>query len=122
MVAREARAGERPIQEAGSAGCGYNSAVRVVVIGGGIIGLLCAHHLRRLGAEVVVLERQRVGAACSAGNAGWVTPSISTPVPAPGLRTKMLRWMLRPDSPLYIRPTAALGMLGSALALFGRQT
>jgi len=83
-----------------------------VVIGGGIIGLLCAHHLRRLGAEVVVLERQRVGAACSAGNAGWVTPSISTPVPAPGLRTKMLRWMLRPDSPLYIRPTAALGMLG----------
>jgi D-amino-acid dehydrogenase len=86
--------------------------MRVVVVGGGIIGLLCAHHLRKLGAEVVVLERDRVGSGCSAGNAGWVTPSISTPLPGPGLRAKTLRWMLHSDSPLYIRPSAAPGMLG----------
>jgi D-amino-acid dehydrogenase len=86
--------------------------MRVVVIGGGIIGLLCAHHLRKRGAEVVVVERDRVGAGCSSGNAGWVTPSISLPLPAPGLRLKSLAWMLRADSPLYIRPTTAPRMAG----------
>ncbi len=86
--------------------------MRVAVIGGGVIGLLCAHHLRKRGAEVVVLERGRVGEACSAGNAGWVTPSISMPLPAPGLQWQSLRWMLRADSPLYIKPSAAPRMAG----------
>lgn len=58
------------------------------------------------------MERDRVGAACSSGNAGWVTPSISMPLPAPGLRLRSLAWMLRPDSPLYIRPSAAPRMAG----------
>lgn len=89
--------------------------MRVVVIGGGVIGLLAAHHLRKRGAEVTVLERGQPGAACSAGNAGWITPSISIPLPAPGLRLQSLRWMLRPDSPLYIKPTAVPRMLGFLL-------
>lgn len=89
--------------------------MRVVVIGGGVIGLLAAHHLRKRGVEVTVLERGRSGAACSAGNAGWITPSISIPLPAPGLRLQSLRWMLRADSPLYIKPSAAPGMLGFLL-------
>jgi len=37
-----------------------------------------------------------------------VCPSISSPLPAPGLTLKSLSWMLRPDSPLYIKPTALL--------------
>lgn len=42
----------------------------------------------------------------SSGNAGWVTPSLSAPVPAPGLVSDSLRWMLQPESPLYVQPTA----------------
>lgn len=80
--------------------------MRVVVIGGGVIGLMCAHHLVRRGALVTLLERAEVGAACSAGNAGWITPSISHPLPEPGLGLKSLRWLLRSNSPLYIKPTA----------------
>lgn len=77
---------------------------RTVIVGAGIIGLACAWELRRRGEDVLILDRGEPGAACSAGNAGWITPSISTPLPAPGLVGTSMRWMLRRDSPLYIKP------------------
>lgn len=84
--------------------------MRVAIVGGGVIGLLTGHYLVRKGAAVTVIDRGRLGGGCSAGNAGWISPSISLPLPAPGLLSKSLRWMLRSDSPLYIKPSAALGM------------
>lgn len=78
---------------------------RVAVVGAGVIGLACAYELRRRGAEVTLLDPQAPGTACSAGNAGWVVPSMSAPIPAPGLVGTSLKWMLRRDSPLYIKPT-----------------
>jgi D-amino-acid dehydrogenase len=77
--------------------------MRVVVIGGGIIGLACAYELRKHGAEVTVLEAREPGAAASWGNAGWIVPSLSGPVPEPGLTLTALRWLLKADSPLYIK-------------------
>lgn len=76
----------------------------VAVIGGGVIGAAVALEMARRGATVVVLERGRVGYGCSYGNAGWLTPSLSVPLPAPGMFWKSLRWMLDPESPLYIQP------------------
>ena len=84
--------------------------MRVGVVGGGVIGLCTAWYLRKLGADVVVVESSTVGGGCSFGNAGWVCPSISSPLPAPGLTLKSLSWMLRSDSPLYIKPTALPGL------------
>jgi D-amino-acid dehydrogenase len=78
--------------------------MRVLVIGGGVIGLCAAHALAQAGAEVTVVERDRCGQAASLGNAGWVTPALSAPLPAPKLMGQSLRWMLKPDSPLLIRP------------------
>src|SRR5471030_635576 len=78
--------------------------MRVAVVGGGVIGLACAWYLRRGGADVVVIERDRCGAGASAGNAGWVTPALSSPIPAPGVTAQALRWLGRPDSPLLLRP------------------
>src|SRR5690625_761254 len=48
----------------------------------------------------------------SSGNAGWVTPSLSAPVPQPGIVADSLRWMLQPESPLYVRPGAIPHMAG----------
>jgi D-amino-acid dehydrogenase len=76
----------------------------VAVVGGGVIGLCVAHALRRRGADVTVIDRDRCGAAASWGNAGWVTPGLSAPVPAPGVVRQALRWMLDPESPFLIRP------------------
>ncbi len=86
--------------------------MRVAVIGGGVIGLCAAHYLERGGAEVVLLERDLVGGGCSKGNGGWVCPSISRPLPAPGLTLTSLRWLLRSDSPLYIKPAALPRLAG----------
>ena len=82
--------------------------MRVGVVGGGIIGLSTAWYLRKLGADPVVIESWTLGSRCSFGNAGWVCPSISSPLPAPGLTLKSLSWMIRRDSPLYIKPSALL--------------
>jgi len=78
--------------------------VNVAVIGGGVIGLACAWYLREAGADVVVVERDRVGQAASYGNAGWITPGLSNPIPGPGVVPQALRWMGRPDSPFLVRP------------------
>jgi D-amino-acid dehydrogenase len=79
--------------------------VRVVVIGGGVVGLCCAYELARGGAEVTVLERNGVGQGASLGNTGWVCPSFSYPLPGPGIIRDGLRGMLRGGGPLAIRPT-----------------
>ncbi len=85
---------------------------RVAVIGGGVIGLAAAYFLGRCGADVVVIDKGKVGAACSSGNLGWIVPSHAGPVPAPGLTLKSLRWLIRSDSPLYIKPAAIPSLFG----------
>jgi D-amino-acid dehydrogenase len=55
---------------------------------------------------VTVIDAGEFGGAASTGNAGWITPSLSGPVPAPGLVATSIRWMLHRDSPLYIKPSA----------------
>jgi D-amino-acid dehydrogenase len=76
----------------------------VLVVGGGIVGLACAWYLLRAGRGVVVLERGRPGDGASHGNCGTITPSHAPPLPEPGVVGRALKWMLKPDAPLYIRP------------------
>ena len=80
----------------------------VVVVGAGVVGIASALELARRGAAVTVVERDRVGAACSYGNAGLLTPSVSLPLPAPGLFPKALFWLFDASSPLYIEPRWSL--------------
>jgi D-amino-acid dehydrogenase len=79
--------------------------VKVAIVGAGIIGLATAFQLARRGVEVVVVTDRAPGAGASTNNAGWVVPAESGPIPAPGVTLQVLRWMLRPDSPVYIKPS-----------------
>lgn len=85
---------------------------RIVVIGGGVIGLCSAYFLHQRGADVTVVESREGAHGASLVNAGWITPSLSDPVPAPGLVRTSMKWMLRSDSPLYIHPRSAPSMAG----------
>ena len=83
----------------------------VVIAGSGIIGLATAYALRRRGLRVTVVDAHGGSHGASVVNAGWICPSLSGPVPAPGLVRQSLKWMLRSDSPLYIRPTLDVDFL-----------
>ena len=79
--------------------------MRVIVLGGGVIGVTTAYELSRAGHEVVVLERQAsVGMETSFANAGQVSPGYSSPWAAPGIPLKALRWLAMRHRPLVLWP------------------
>jgi D-amino-acid dehydrogenase len=80
------------------------SEPRVAVIGAGVVGLACAWELRRRGADVVVLERSVVGGGVSRGNTGWVSPSLTYPLPAPGMLREGVRQLLAGGDAFVLRP------------------
>jgi D-amino-acid dehydrogenase len=77
----------------------------VAVVGAGVVGLSCAWSLQRRGIDVTVLEAGQAGGGASAVNAGWVTPSLSTPLAAPGIIRTGVQQALNPRGALVIRPT-----------------
>lgn len=81
--------------------------MKLVIIGGGIIGLCSAYYALKAGLEVVVLERNGPDHdGCSLGNAGMVVPSHFVPLAAPGMVGLGLRMLLNPAAPFSIRPRA----------------
>lgn len=78
---------------------------KVVVIGGGMVGLCSAWYLRQQGHQVTLIEKETLGEGCSVGNAGMLVPSHFIPMAAPGIIAKGLKWMFQPESPFNIRPT-----------------
>lgn len=82
---------------------------KLVIVGGGVIGLSTAYYALKEGYEVTVLDRNGVdGSNCSSANAGMIVPSHFTPLAAPGVISKGLRWMLDKESPFYVRPRISL--------------
>jgi D-amino-acid dehydrogenase len=78
---------------------------RVVIVGGGVIGLCSAYYALKRGFAVTVIEREEAGGDnCSLGNAGMIVPSHFIPLAAPGMISKGMRWMFNPESPFYVRP------------------
>ncbi|MGV9864675.1 NAD(P)/FAD-dependent oxidoreductase [Rhodococcus koreensis] len=78
--------------------------MRTTVVGAGVIGLSCAYELSELGHQVTVVDSGAVGAAASAGNAGWVTPFLSTPRAAPGAVRDAFRSFTSTEGPARMRP------------------
>jgi D-amino-acid dehydrogenase len=57
---------------------------RVVILGGGVIGLCSAYYALKRGLAVTVIEREAAGGDnCSMGNAGMIVPSHFIPLAAP---------------------------------------
>lgn len=86
--------------------------MRVVVLGGGVIGVCSAYYLAKAGHEVSVIERgSGVALETSHANAGEISPGYAAPWAAPGIPLKALKWMQMEHSPLAIRPWADWRML-----------
>ncbi|WP_029276117.1 NAD(P)/FAD-dependent oxidoreductase [Pedobacter borealis] len=78
---------------------------KVLIIGGGIVGLTSAYYLQKKGYEVTVLDKGDITDNCSFGNAGMIVPSHFVPLAAPGMIKQGIRWMFNSKSPFYVRPS-----------------
>lgn len=87
-------------------------AFDVVIVGAGIIGCSTAYALAKQGLRVAVLDKGELGQGCSYGNAGWITPCFAMPLPMPGMFWKSFKWLLLPESPLYIKPSLSPDLIG----------
>jgi len=92
----------------------------VLVIGGGAVGLACAHYLAQAGRTVCIIEQDTVGAGASHGNCGLVVASYLMPLCVPGVVRKEFLGLLRRSSPLYIKPTLDPDVLGWLVKFAGR--
>lgn len=74
----------------------------VIVVGAGMVGLATAWHLLEDGVNVTVVDRVGVAAGSSWGNAGWLTPALTLPLPDPSVLATGIRETLKPSSPVYV--------------------
>jgi len=77
---------------------------KVIVIGGGIIGLCSAYYLKKEGHEVTLIDKSSMDYGASYVNAGFISPSHIIPLAAPGVMKNGVKWMFNSASPLYIKP------------------
>ena len=79
--------------------------MKVLVLGGGVIGATAAYELAGDGHQVTLVERQSgVALETSFANAGEVSPGYSAPWAGPGIPLKAVKWLLMHHRPQVIRP------------------
>jgi D-amino-acid dehydrogenase len=78
--------------------------VKIIVLGGGVVGVTAAWYLAQGGHQVTVVERRRdVGMETSFANGGQISASHAEPWAKPAVLPKLLRWLGREDAPLRFR-------------------
>lgn len=78
----------------------------VVVVGAGVVGLSTAWFLQERGVAVTVVDRDRVAAGASWGNAGWISPGLAIPLNEPAVLRYGLRALFNRQAPLHVPATA----------------
>ncbi len=97
--------------------------MKVLVLGGGVIGITTAWFLAQDGHEVSVVEREQgVALGASYANGSMIHSSLVEPWNQPGIAWKLLRWLGRDDAPAVLRPSAIPGMLGWGLSFLRNAT
>jgi D-amino-acid dehydrogenase len=92
--------------------------MKVIILGGGVIGVSTAYYLAKAGHQVTVVDRQNgAGLETSFANAGQVSPGYSAPWAAPGIPLKALKWLFMKHRPLVIwpKPDPAMWMWGLSM-------
>lgn len=90
--------------------------MKVLVIGGGVIGTTTAWCLCQDGHEVTVLDRANALAAeGSFANGGMLHASHTEPWNTPAAIRQLIRWIGRENSPLLLRPSQLPNLLGWGL-------
>lgn len=92
----------------------------VAIIGGGVVGIACAHYLAKAGFSITVIDKGAIGGACSHANCGYICPSHVLPLTEPGAIGVAMRSMLNPNAPFRLKPQLS-PKLWRWLVEFGRR-
>ncbi|WP_298323268.1 FAD-dependent oxidoreductase [Haloactinopolyspora sp.] len=74
----------------------------VIVAGAGVVGLSSAWFLQEQGVQVTVVDRVGVAGGSSWGNAGWLAPALTTPLPEPAVLASGFKALFSSSSPVYV--------------------
>lgn len=78
--------------------------MKVIVLGGGVVGITSAWYLAKAGHEVTVIDREDGPALeTSFANAGEVSFGYCSPWAAPGIPMKAIKWVMMEHAPLILR-------------------
>ncbi|MBW3697952.1 D-amino acid dehydrogenase [Vibrio sp. T187] len=89
--------------------------MKVIVLGGGVIGLTSAWYLNQRGHDVTVIDRQsQCGKETSFANAGQISYGYSSPWAAPGIPLKAIQWLMQEHAPLKVKPSLSPEMIAWA--------
>src|SRR5215813_998681 len=91
--------------------------MRVIVIGGGVVGVTSAYWLRLAGHEVDLFEQEEeAGRGVSAGNGGQLSYAYVEPLAGPDLWSKFPAILLGLDGAVRMRPDLSLNSIRWGLA------
>ena len=76
---------------------------KIVIVGGGIMGISTALHLIRRGCDVTIIEKDIGGQSASFGNASWLSAPSITPVLTPGSIYKIPKMLFSKNGPLFLK-------------------
>ena len=94
--------------------------MRVLVVGGGIIGASCAASLAERGADVTVMDAGKPRFGTSLANAGHIVVSHSVPMAAPGMVGQGVRSLLSRDGAFALSSHPGRGTVGWLLGFARR--
>ena len=77
---------------------------KVLIVGGGIIGICSAYFLKKDGFDVTIVDKSAMNSGASYINAGYLSPGHIIPLASPGVISQGLKWMFDSSSPFYIQP------------------
>lgn len=71
---------------------------KVIIIGGGIVGLMSAYYLSKHKYEITIIDKTDMLSSCSVGNAGLIVPSHFVPIASPGVFSTWTKLLFEPES------------------------
>jgi D-amino-acid dehydrogenase len=90
--------------------------MKVIVLGGGVVGVTTAYQLQKDGHEVVIVERQPlVAAETSWGNAGMIAPGHSFVWSSPNAPMILLKSLVLKDQALRFKFSADPKLYSSSI-------
>ena len=84
---------------------------RILIVGGGIIGICSAYYLSKDGHDVTIIDKNGMDSGASYVNAGYLSPGHIIPLASPGVIKQGLKWMLDSSSPFYVQPRINIDFL-----------